>query len=110
MHFSGALKKVVLHIEVAVVGALGIPGALLDYAPVADDEAQSGESHQSLLGRRHTEVDVVLFDVDRAHSVGACCVDGENRVVPVSELADLPDGVQDSGAGFILYFFSFFDK
>ena len=94
VHLACALEEVVLEPKIAVVGALGVVLGLLDYSLVSDHEGKSRESHETLLSGRHAEVDVVLFDVDRTHSVGRGSIYREHRAVLVSKSAYLADRIE----------------
>lgn len=102
VHFAGLFEEGILQVKVAVVGTRRVVLRLLDDVLAADHEGETGHGHETLLGRCHAEVHVVLHHVERNHAQGRCCVANEDGSVLVSQSADFANRVQDTRTRFVM--------
>ena len=102
MHLTGLFETVVLEEKIAVVASLGIILGLFDDRSVTYDKGKTCHCHEALLRGSHAEIDIVFFDVDRAHCIGAGCINGKDCAVLVSQSTDLTDGIKDTCSSLIV--------
>ena len=85
--------KSIMEEKIAIVASLGIILGLFDDRSVTYDKGKTCHCHEALLRGSHAEIDIVFFDVDRAHCICAGCINGKDCAVLVSQSADLTDGI-----------------
>ena len=96
MHFAGLFEEGILQVKVAVVGTRRVFLRLFDDILTANHEGETGHGHETLLGRCHAEIHVVLHHVERNHAQGRSGVADEDGAVLVGKCTDFADGVQDT--------------
>ena len=102
VHLACTLEKVVLQVEVTVVGTLGIVFRLANLFCVADNERESSHGHQAFLGRCHAEIDVVFLHVEGNHAERRGGVGHEDGTMLMCQSTYLADGVEDACACLVM--------